>query len=153
MLPASCAADVATTEYPNAWNCDSRDFSDAKDGQVLLVGDEHKSAVIAFRGDDPPVHQLVVVGWIGRNDAQDLGDVGREQLFAMRVGTKQERASRLDRVDDAVGVAGQRDLDAIAAGDGEAASANQADDSAALVEEHDVVSPVRGGDQALHDAP
>ena len=46
------------------------------------------------------MHELVVVRRIGRDHAQHLCDIGRDQLLALAVGAEKKRGPRLDRVDD-----------------------------------------------------
>ena len=95
-------------------------------GEVALVRDQDETAAGAFGGDRPAMDEFVVVRRIGRHDAEDLRDVGGDELLAMRIGAIAQRRARQDVGDHAFVVRREVDRDPVAARDGSRAAAQDA---------------------------
>ena len=116
--------------------------------KVLLVGDKHEAAIVALGGDDPAMHELIVVRRIGRHKAEHLRYVGGEKLVTLYVRAEEKRRSRRHRNDGAFVRGRPFDFDQVAACDRKAAPAQDASHRFAVVEPNRIVTAMRGRDQA-----
>ncbi len=66
--------------------------------QVRLVGGEHEAAALGFGGDHPAVDEFLVQAQSRRHDANDLRDVGGDQLFAEGVRAVKQARARQRRI-------------------------------------------------------
>ena len=122
-------------------------FESREAGEVGLVGYQHETAATAFGGDRPAMHELVVVRRVGRHDAQDLRDIGRDKLLAVRVGAIAQRRARQEISDHALAVRRDVDLHPIAARNRARAAAQDAECGAPVVEGDGVVTAMRRDDE------
>ncbi len=121
-----------------------------KRGEARLVGlvrDEHEAAALRLGGDDPAVDELLVDREVRCDDADHLGDVGRDQLLAERVGSVEQRAPRQHRLDRPA-ARHARDAHAVAAGQRRASAFEHAFERLAAVQQHRIVAPPAGRDEA-----
>ena len=117
-------------------------------GEVTFVRDHDETAAGTFGRDGPPMDEFVVVRRIGRHDAEDLRDIGGDELLAMRIRAVAQRRARQDVDDHAFVVWREIDRDPVAARDGSRAPAQDAKQGPSIVEDDGVVPSVRGRDQA-----
>ena len=117
-------------------------------GKVLLVGDKHEAATVTLGGDDPAMHELVVVRRIGRHETQHLRYVGGEKLVALYVGAEEKRRSRRHRNDGALVRGRPFDLPPVSARDRKAAPAQYAGYGFAIVEPNRIVTAMSSRHQA-----
>ena len=124
-----------------------REANSAASGRSDLFSDQHESAMLGLRGDDPAIQQMLVDGHVGRDHAEHLRDVGGDQLFPESVGAIEQAHARLDLHDHAAGGLA-RDANAVAACERHRTSLQHACDRAPCIELDDVMAPVRRNDHA-----
>ncbi len=117
-------------------------------GQVRLVGGEHKAARQRFGRDHPAMDEFLVERESRRDDANDLRDIRRDQLFVKGIGAVDEARPRRHRFDRAA-ARNSREPHAIAARDLHRAPFEHAFQDLAVRERHRIMPPVRGDDEAF----